>query len=166
MLDLPSLGLSANERCSQKASRTIAKSDDSGSWQSSQCPQVPPTSGELVITERRVHSAATLDLDEVPLFLATQTERGFFLAGARQKRTMGTDRSELGSREDNDRPERRLATNGNREQTAGERAAWVPACAAMAPRAASVFVVLIGVMYGGVVDVHKQTHITAEQGAA
>ncbi|KAF5508095.1 hypothetical protein CGCF413_v002125 [Colletotrichum fructicola] len=68
MLDLPSLGVSANERRSQKASRTIAKSDDSGSWQSSQCPQLPPTSGELAITERRVHSAATLDLDEVPLF--------------------------------------------------------------------------------------------------
>ncbi|KAF5525745.1 hypothetical protein CGCA056_v003916 [Colletotrichum aenigma] len=166
MLDLPSLGLSANERRSQKASRTIAKPDDSGSWQSSQCPQVPPTSGELAITERRVHSAATLDLDEVPLFWRPRPRGVFLLAGARQKRTMGTDRSELGSREDNDRPERRLATNGNREQTAGERAAWVPACAAMAPRAASVFIVLIGVMYGGVVDVHNQTHVTAERGAA
>ncbi|KAF4818631.1 hypothetical protein CGCTS75_v011855 [Colletotrichum tropicale] len=84
MLDLPSLGLSTNERRSQKASRTIAKSDDSGSWQSSQCPQVPPTSGELAITERRVHSAATLDLDEVPPFWRPRP-RGVFSSLARDR---------------------------------------------------------------------------------
>ncbi|KAF4809133.1 hypothetical protein CGCSCA5_v011692 [Colletotrichum siamense] len=84
MSDLPSLGVSANERRSRKASRTIAKSDDSGSWQSSQCPQVPPTSGELAITERRVHSAATLDLDEVPLFWRPRP-RGVFSSLARDR---------------------------------------------------------------------------------